>query len=148
MQLSNSHRNTPQTFWNQVTKEQGCWEWTGNLFNTGRGRFCFLGKDEIAHRLTWKLSKGPIPKEMHILHKCDNPICCKPWHLFFGDHNDNMKDMSLKHRSRSGNLNDEKVLEIRQRYRSGELQREIAVDFNITSAAVSAICSRKSYKYV
>ena len=140
--------STPEKFWNKVNKGTGCWEWGGLTLSKGYGRLSYQGKNETAHRLAWKLSEGAIPKGKWVLHRCDNPVCCKPWHLFLGNNNKNMKDMSIKHRSRSGNLNDEKVLEIRSRYSLGELQREIAKDYNITRSAITQICSGTSYKYI
>jgi hypothetical protein len=76
----------------------GCIEWTGNIDGTGYGRFCFKRKIELAHRAAWRLLKGAIPAGACLLHKCDNPPCVNPDHLFLGDRGDNARDMASKGR--------------------------------------------------
>lgn len=81
----------------------GCWLWTGRLFEK-RGKYgCFTHRPsqtimERAHRISWKLFKGVITKDQHVLHKCDNPSCVNPNHLFLGDQKTNMEDMGFKKR--------------------------------------------------
>jgi HNH endonuclease len=70
----------------------GCWEWTGTRKTSGYG-IAFAGAPERrAHRLSWLLAHGPIPQGMSVLHKCDNPPCVNPEHLFLGDHAVNAQD--------------------------------------------------------
>jgi hypothetical protein len=77
--------------------ENGCWNCTGYL-NRGYGVTRYEGKDIIpAHRLSWILFKGEIPKGLWVLHKCDNKRCVNPEHLFLGTCKDNVKDMIKKH---------------------------------------------------
>lgn len=71
-----------------------CWEWTGCLC-AGYGRVQERPGHKaliLAHRLSWQLANGPIPKGLSILHKCDNPPCVNPKHLYAGTSSDNMKD--------------------------------------------------------
>lgn len=85
-------------FWDKVSRPEGCWKWTGvkNQFGYGRLR---TGKSMIvAHRVSWQIHNGPIPKGMSVLHKCDNPECTNPEHLFLGTYSDNAKDMVAKKR--------------------------------------------------
>lgn len=80
----------------------GCWLWTGGLDRHGYGRFGFGHKKWKAHRASWEVFVGKIPDDMYMLHKCDNPQCIRPQHLFLGTQMDNMRDMQQKGRSRYG----------------------------------------------
>ena len=88
------------TFWDQVTKSDGCWTFAAHL--SGHGYRSFRGRP--AHRVAWELSNGPIPDGMNVLHKCDNPPCVRPTHLFLGTHADNMRDAKEKGRMKAPTL--------------------------------------------
>lgn len=84
-------------FWDKVDilTENECWEWLGSKFqNTGYGRTSY----GYAHRVAFELSKGEIPEGLHILHSCDNKLCCNPNHLRFGTRQDNMDDKVSRNR--------------------------------------------------
>ena len=89
-------------FWSKVRKDDGCWEWTASVNRRCYGWFHFGGKVERkalkAHRVSWELHNGPIPEGLWVLHKCDNPRCVRPDHLFLGDRTDNMRDCAAKGR--------------------------------------------------
>lgn len=96
-------------FWRHVNVGSGCWVWTGFVDSKGYGRqnVTISPKKKVsqgAHRVSWALNVGPIPDGMHILHECDNPICVRPDHLKLGTHAENMRDMALRGRARSGSL--------------------------------------------
>ena len=74
--------------------------WTGTRFASGYGRITQNGKRARAHRVAFELFVGPIPSGMHVLHRCDNPPCVNPSHLFIGTHLDNMRDMEAKGRAK------------------------------------------------
>lgn len=79
----------------------GCWLWTGALIkSTGYGRFG-IGKRKVeyAHRASWNLFNGEIPKGMFICHHCDTPACVNPNHLFIGSAKDNAQDALKKSRT-------------------------------------------------
>ena len=87
-------------FWRVTNRGdlKSCWLWGASLFTCGYGRFFLKGKREYAHRIAWVIANGNIPEALNVLHKCDNPRCVNPNHLFLGTHNDNMKDMAAKGR--------------------------------------------------
>lgn len=79
--------------------DNGCWEWTGGKNNVGYGMFRDGAGMRTAHRVSYELHKGKIPKGKHVCHSCDNPKCVNPDHLWVGTHQDNMQDRSRKNRN-------------------------------------------------
>jgi len=85
-------------FWEKVRKiKKGCWEWVAVTAH-GYGRISVRGVMVLAHRLSWIWANGEIPKGMFVLHKCDNPTCVNPNHLFLGTKKDNTQDCIRKGR--------------------------------------------------
>lgn len=82
--------------------DSGCWEWTGCSTKFGYGKTTVNGVSEYTHRLSYKYFKGLIGEGLCVCHKCDNPKCFNPDHLFLGTHQDNIKDKIAKGRSRNG----------------------------------------------
>jgi len=94
-----------ERFWSRVDKSDDCWEWTRGKFTSGYGSVYFKGKRVQTHRVSWVLTFGEIPEHdsyhgMCVLHKCDNPGCVNPDHLFLGTQQDNITDMIHKHRAK------------------------------------------------
>ncbi len=88
-------------FWSKVDKRgpDECWPWKADLTSNGYGAFKLAtGKKVRAHRFAWELTHGPIPPGMSACHKCDNPPCCNPGHLFLGTNADNTHDAQKKGR--------------------------------------------------
>ncbi len=82
----------------------GCWEWQRYRLPTGYGRTHYHGENMLAHRLAWIVLRGEIPANRCVCHRCDNPPCCNPEHLFVGTHKANMRDALKKGRLKIGNL--------------------------------------------
>jgi len=96
-------------FWSYVDRKGGneCWEWKGTLDNHGYGKLSrgVFASPVFAHRLGWELFNGQIPKGMNACHKCDNPKCVNPSHIFIGSQKENMRDCSAKNRLNASSLN-------------------------------------------
>ena len=90
-------------FWAKVAKGDGCWEWQGAMANR-YGAFKLAGRQIGAHRLALQLGgEEDIPSGMVVCHRCDNPRCVRPDHLFVGTRSDNSQDMSRKGRAGKSN---------------------------------------------
>lgn len=144
-----------ERFWSKVDKRgpDECWLWTAHTNRDGYGRVGFDRKVMYAHRLSFEMANGPIPDGMHVLHRCDNPGCVNPSHLFFGTHLDNMRDMLAKGRrwlpkgeSHGGaKLTGKDVIAIRVDPRS---HRRIAADYKVTHSAVGLIKRRVNWRHI
>lgn len=152
-------RPTPaDRFWAKVNKTDSCWLWTGATTSYGYGMLARTKKGErfyLAHRLSWEIHFGPIPKGSLVCHNCpsgDNPLCVNPAHLFLGTHGDNMQDMARKGRNShlpQRKLTPDDAREIRRRYANKEAsQAKLASEYNTSVTTIRNILLRKTYKYV
>lgn len=91
-----------ERLWSYVDKTDTCWLWHGPIVGRGYGKIGAFGQCWRAHRLTWRITHGDIPKGMVVCHSCDTPACCNPDHLFLGTFADNNHDMITKGRARLG----------------------------------------------
>lgn len=111
-------RPVADRFWEKVDKSADCWVWTAATRAFGYGMFVVKkGSSPVsAHRLAYEMEIGPITRDMQVLHRCDNPACVRPAHLFLGTQADNIRDMQAKGRwkyrprNQSGERNPNSVL--------------------------------------
>jgi hypothetical protein len=148
-----------ERFWSKVNKqaENGCWEWTASKRGRGYGQFKLDGTMATAHRVSWMLEHGPIPagEGYHgtcVLHRCDNPPCVNPDHLFLGTNADNMRDMAEKGRQDAAGesngrakLTEADVHAIRADNRS---PRAIAAEYGVSQNQISLIKNRKRWTHI
>lgn len=143
-----------------------CWLWKGAT-RRGYGQFGSGRRSndtQRAHRVAYELAHGAIPAGQCVCHRCDNPACCNPAHLFLGTHAENMADMHAKERygwrtkpeamargERAGGakLAEEQVREIRRKYSAGGVsQRALASEYGVTQSAISAVTSGRRWVHV
>lgn len=94
---------TMERFWSLVEKGSSdeCWAWRGPRDAAGYGRFRVANRPEVAHRVAYTHAIGPIPRGLFGCHRCDNPSCVNPAHIFIGTSQDNFNDMRRKGRAAS-----------------------------------------------
>jgi hypothetical protein len=140
----------------KITKNT-CWLWMLSLDKDGYGRITLPNrKEERAHRLSYRIHKGDIPKDKIVCHKCDTPRCVNPNHLWLGTYKENNLDAMKKgrkpplrgNRHNMSKLTYSKVSAIRQRYKTKkETHKEIAKKHNVCRETISQILSGKTWLY-
>lgn len=147
----------------------GCWIWSLAWFRNGYGAVSNRG-ERLAHRLSWRTFRGPIPEGSFVCHKCDTPACVNPDHLFLGSHSANMQDMANKgrhwlvkdprlspwsgnaiprpagERAHRASMSNETAVILRRRYASGERIADLAQEFGLSYKATYKAASGRSYK--
>ncbi len=151
-------------FWERVNKdgpipavcpELGpCWLWTGPKTVMHYGCIRVRKKTRYAHVVSWFLATGEWPGALDTLHRCDNPPCVNPSHLFLGTHADNMTDMVVKKRSACGErhrlakLTKEQVLEIRAADLANVTPLELAARYGVARRTIYGILSRTIWRHI
>lgn len=139
-----------------------CWNWKRCHIPGGYGQVRWNGQRHLVHRLAYEAWKEKIPlsgQRLCICHKCDNPKCCNPDHLWVGTDADNVKDCINKNRNQSyqeitgennmhSKLNNIQVLMIRQKHEAGNTTAELVKEFNVTDNHIRNILKRKSWKHI
>lgn len=144
-------------FWSKINHTGNideCWEWQAGA-SAGYGHFNIGETEYIATRISYNLHYKKDPLELCVLHKCDNPKCCNPHHLFLGTKAENMKDMADKGRSNKGvevntnKLTEEQVKYIRLAYNTGAMTKsELAREFGVYHSNIISIVNNKTWKHI
>lgn len=162
-------------FWSRIFKTSTCWLWEGGRTTNGYGIFYFGKRSHYAHRLSWELHFGPIPKGLYVLHDCpdeDHPCCVNPTHLWLGSAEDNAKDAvkkgqfkpqakTLKRlwattwREKRGEkdlrhkLTNEQVIEMRRLHDEGIYgYKRLSDIFGVSFGVTQRICNRRSWRHL
>lgn len=139
-----------ERFWLKVDRanKKSCWEWAASKSNQGYGHI--RSKNPVvkglAHRLSYFIHYGNFDAKCDVLHKCDNPSCVNPHHLFLGSHQDNMKDAAKKERFKS-KLTAESAREIVRLVESGVRQYLVAKQFGITQSTLWSILKGRTWSH-
>lgn len=153
-------------FWSKVQRTDGCWLWIGTITPNGYGRVSIGGKGVGAHRFAYAITHGDIPEGHFVCHRCDNPRCVRPEHLFAALPLQNTADMMRKDRhafvggvvgatkrrgsrNASTKLGEQDVLAIWERLRlHNESYAVIARDYGVRAATIHAIKSGTNWSWL
>jgi len=148
-QLTNQEMQNFYSIINSI-KSPKCWIWNHSLVH---GYGLFMGKS--AHRVSYELYKGSIPKNMVVMHTCDNPSCVNPEHLEIGTQSENIADMIKKGRQSKGEskptakLTEKQVLEIRAKFKPRKYTYEmLSKEYGLAVRNICKIIARESWKHI
>ena len=133
-----------------------CWIWTRSFKQYGYGNAWWEGKHHVAHRLVYEFFIGKIPKGLNACHKCDNPACVNPSHIFLGTSEENNLDRKLKGRNADtkgsknpfSKLNEEQVKDIKSRLNQGEKGAAIGLMYGVSKHAIWRIKAGKNWSHI
>ena len=136
-----------------IDPDTGCWNWTSGKDAGGYGGLTVNRKSWKAHRYSWFLVNGPIPKGMCICHHCDNPSCINPQHLWIGTNEENIQDRNIKgrqakgHKNRNARLNEFQIREIRLQ-QGKKINKELAKQYNISVSTINDIWAKRRWRHI
>jgi len=148
-------KGTRERFYSKVARDQktGCFIWIGSKMLNGYGRIKVNGTNWLAHRFSWEMHLGTVPKDLCVCHHCDNPLCVNPAHLFLGTNQDNANDCVQKGRANlpkgekhpRHRLTAKEILAIRADKRKRPL---IASDYGVSSDHIKDIQRRRRWQHL
>lgn len=133
---------------------EGCFNWKLSCDRKGYGQSGLEGKTRYAHVMSYETFRGPVPVDMYVLHRCDNPRCINPAHLFLGTQLDNMRDCISKGRHAWGEkvpnarLKNADILQIVERYAAGEPSTDLAKAYDVKYRVIWQILVGETYRGV
>lgn len=153
--------NVLRQLFDHATLPEGCWVWQGGTSEFGHGRMRVNGTLVSPHRIAYQLFVGPLSDDEKVLHKCDNPPCFNPFHLFKGTYSDNMKDCAAKgrlnvqkdpsftqgERRPTAKLTDNAVREIRRSAGTVGI-RQMAEKFGVHKSIIQKVIKRTRWAHV
>lgn len=150
----NREKPLKERFFSKVRKSKdGCWEWIGAK-SRGYGQILAFGKVQMAPRVSYVIHLGKIPDGLLVCHKCDNPSCVNPDHLFLGTDSDNTSDCVRKgrHKGPKGSnhplakLTDNDALQIKNFYSGGVTVTNLSKRYDVDRKVIYNIINGISYK--
>ena len=156
--LHTQNQSVESRFWSKVNRknDDSCWEWLSPFDKKGYGQFSIGKKTFRAHRISWVYTFGPIQEGLFVCHKCDNPRCVNPNHLFLGSHIDNVRDMDRKGRRKNapsyldkhGNakLTNCQVMRIKEFISVGIQQNKLAKFYKVSTGCINHIAKERQWK--
>jgi hypothetical protein len=155
------YKDIIRRFWAKVSIKgpDDCWPYKFGKGRRGYGRTLKENhghKLYVASRLAWEFTNGPILGGLNALHKCDNPPCCNPKHLFLGTHQDNAIDKINKGRGRNlkgslvpvSKIKEQDAIDIRILHKQGILQKDLATQYGLCRQSISDILCQRTWKHV
>jgi hypothetical protein len=165
---------TEKRFWAKVDRTGRCWLWTAGVDSCGYGVFWYEGAPQRAHRVSWQLTRGRIPRRRKVLHRCDTPGCVRPTHLRLGTQRDNILDCVARGRTNPRSINGPRprvlprggrrggrgefnghakltaaqVRRIRVLKVGGKTNRALSAQFGVDPSHISGIVNRRGWKNI
>lgn len=152
-----------KSFEKNVIRQEGCWSWKGSIAHGGYPVMTCrrqIGPDR-GHRASWIIHFGPIPEGLYICHKCDNPICTNPGHLWLGTQKENNDDKIRKCRQAnnipphkrgsengSARLSEDQVKEIKILIKQGQSCYSLGKQFGVSKTTIQRIKTGKNWSHI